>query len=52
MSGLQQMRQQSMELGIQQGRQEKKKAVVRTLNRFAEQGIITQEAMQTILRKI
>jgi predicted transposase YdaD len=68
MSGLQQMRQQSMEQGIQQGRQEgrqegmergmekgiqhEKQEVVRTLTRFAEKGIISQEAMQTILSKI
>ena len=48
MSELQRMRQESMELGRQLGKQE----VVRTLNQCAEQGIITQEAMQTILRKI
>ena len=60
MSGLQQMRQQSMERGLargiergmEKGIQHEKQEVVRTLTRFAEKGIISQEAMQTILSKI
>ena len=56
MSELQRMRQESMELGRQLGRQLSKKRgrqeVARTLAALAEQGKISQEAMQTILSKI
>ena len=68
MSGLQQMRQQSMELGRQEGMekglergiergmekgiQHEKQEVVRTLTRFAEKGKISQETMQDILKEI